>query len=158
MKFLAMGSACKRYNDTTYSRIIWTAAVTHSDQISWNVCISFSLAWRWCAHPGCRIKSPIIILDIRNVIQRVVVYMQIIFSLDKVFLDWRSDFLVLQYKRNANVQIEKPTWTLIQMTNTCLSTQHDSPKGVKIASIWNISYKFIATDWLELCILDKSGQ
>ena len=79
MKFLAMGSACKRYNDTTFSRIIWTAAVTHSDQISWNVCISFSLAWRWCTHPGCRIKSPIIILDIRNVIQRVVVYMQIIF-------------------------------------------------------------------------------
>ena len=29
------------------------------------------------------------------------------------------------------------------MTNTCLSTQHDSSKGVKIASIWNISYQFI---------------
>ena len=43
------------------------------------------------------------------------------------------------------------------MRRTCLSTQHDSPKGVNIASIWNISHKFIATDWLELCILDKSG-
>ena len=42
MKFLAMGSACKRYNDTTFSRIIWTAAVTHSDQISWNVYLFFS--------------------------------------------------------------------------------------------------------------------
>ena len=32
------------------------------------------------------------------------------------------------------------------MTRTCLSTQHDNPKGVKIASIWNFSYKFIATE------------
>ena len=31
------------------------------------------------------------------------------------------------------------------MTYTCLSTQHDSSKGVKIASIWN------------MCILDRSG-
>ena len=65
------------------------------------------------------------------------------FTLDKVFLDCRSTFLVLQYKWNANAQIEKPKWTLILMTNTCLSTQHDSSKGVKIASIWNISYQFI---------------
>ena len=29
------------------------------------------------------------------------------------------------------------------MTYACLSTQHDSSKDVKIASIWNISYQFI---------------
>ena len=44
MKFLAMGSACIRNNDTTFSRIIWTAVVAHSDQISWNGSISFTLA------------------------------------------------------------------------------------------------------------------
>ena len=65
------------------------------------------------------------------------------FTLDKVFLDCRSTFLVLQYKWNANAQIEKPNWTLILMTYTCLSTKHGSSKGVKIASIWNISYQFI---------------
>ena len=64
------------------------------------------------------------------------------FTLDKVFLDSRSTFLVLQYKRNANAQIEKPKWTLILMTNTCLSTQHDSSRCQNRINM-KYSYQFL---------------
>ena len=40
--------------------------------------------------------------DICNVIQRVVLF---IFVAPAKILDWRNAFLVLQYKRNANVWI-----------------------------------------------------
>ena len=58
-------------------------------------------ARRWCTYPGCRIKCPIM-KDICNVIQRVVLF---IFVAPAKILDWRNAFLVLQYKRNANVWI-----------------------------------------------------
>ena len=72
MKFLAIGSACIRINYTTFSRILQLLSHIQTRSVEIFVSFPFSLAWRSCTHPGCRIKSPIII-DIRNVIQRVVV-------------------------------------------------------------------------------------
>ena len=72
MKFLAIGSACIRNNYTTFSRILQLVSHIQTRSVEIFVSLPFSLAWRSCTHPGCRIKSPIII-DIRNVIQRDVV-------------------------------------------------------------------------------------
>ena len=72
MKFLDIGSACTRNDYTTFSRILQLLSHIQTRSVEIFASLPFSLAWRSCTHPRCRLKRQIII-DIRNGIQRVVV-------------------------------------------------------------------------------------